>query len=390
MKLFINKEDCCGCSACMSICPKKAINMEKDEKGFIYPQIDEKKCVDCGLCKKACGFINDYDKSELLNESIVYAARYNDDNARKKSSSGGIFYALSEYVLENGGVVYGAVFDDEFNVKHIRAITREDRDKQLGAKYVQSSIGSSYRDARKDLEEGRLVLFTGTPCQIASLQTFLNKHYDNLIKCDIICHSVPSPKVFKEYIKELENRYDSKVKRYSFRGKGQRVISQAVKVDFEDGKKYSKGDIAYDPFGALFGSDKISRPSCFKCKFTNMERPSDITIGDFWGIQKAVPGFADKNGTSVIIVNTDKGIDTINKINMNLTMVKSSFDKCPHKNLRKNSKKPIDYDKAWEDYKNNGYLYLAKKYGRDNVKDQILIRIKSIVKRIKKQVMYKC
>lgn len=386
MKLFINKEDCCGCSACMNICPKKAINMEKDEKGFIYPQIDEKKCVDCGLCKKVCGFVKNYDKSELLDEAIIYAARYNDDNARKKSSSGGIFYALSEYVLENGGVVYGAAFDDDFNVNHIRATTKEDRDKQLGAKYVQSSIGSSYRDARKDLEEGRLVLFTGTPCQIASLQTFLNKHYDNLIKCDIICHSVPSPKVFKDYIRELENRYDSKIKRYSFREKGNRAISQVVKVDFENGKKYEKKVVAYDPFGALFGSSKISRPSCFKCKFTNMERPSDITIGDFWGIEKAVPGFADKNGTSIILVNTNKGISIIDKINTKLTMVQSSFDKCPHGNLRRNTKKPIDYDKAWIDYEDKGYLYLAKKYGRDNIKDQIIIRIKSLIKEIKKQV----
>ena len=386
MKLFINKEDCCGCSACMNICPKKAIQMVADEKGFIYPQIDEEICVDCGLCKRACGFVSNYDKSKLLDEPIIYAARYNDDNARKKSSSGGMFYALSEYVLNNNGVIYGAAFDNEFTVNHIRAVTREERDRQLGAKYVQSNIGDSYREAKKDLEEGKLVLFTGTPCQIASLQTFLGKYYDNLIKCDIICHSVPSPKVFKDYLKHLENRYNSKIKRYSFREKGKRVISQVVKVNFENGKEYKKSVVAYDSYGALFGSNIISRPSCFNCRFTNMERPSDITIGDFWGIEKAAPGFADKNGTSIIIVNTNKGIDVINNIESKLTKVQSTFDKCPHGNLRRNSKKPYNYDKAWNEYAKNGYSYLARKYGRDNLKDQIVIRIKSLVKEIKKQV----
>ena len=175
MDIFINKEDCCGCSACMNICPKNAIKMVEDEKGFIYPHINEYMCVDCGLCKRACGFVNNYDNSKLLDETIIYAARYNDKNARNSSSSGGMFYAISEYVLNNDGVVYGAAYDDGFNVKHIRAVTKEDRDRQLGAKYVQGDIGDSYKEVKKDLVDGKLVLFTGTPCQLASLQTFLGK-----------------------------------------------------------------------------------------------------------------------------------------------------------------------------------------------------------------------
>ena len=361
MDIFINKEDCCGCSACMNICPKNAIKMVEDEKGFIYPQINEDMCVDCGLCKRACGFVNNYDKSKLLDETIIYAARYNDKNARNRSSSGGMFYAISEYVLNNDGVVYGAAYDDGFNVKHIRAVTKEDRDRQLGAKYVQGDIGDSYKEVKKDLVDGKLVLFTGTPCQLASLQTFLGKYYDNLIKCDIICHSVPSPKVFKDYLKNLENKYDSKVTKYNFRGKGNRPISQMIKVNFKNGKEYKRNAIAYDSYGTLFLNNIITRPSCFNCKFTNMERPSDITLGDFWGINRAVPGFADNNGTSLVILNTQKGIDVFNKIEDKITIVESVFEKCPHVSLRRNCKKPKCYDKAWEDYNEKGYKYIAKK-----------------------------
>lgn len=354
------KKDCCGCTTCMNICPQKCIEMTTDEEGFLYPHIDEKKCINCNLCRKICPFQEGGDN--LKNEShnpIVLAAKHKDDDIRMSSSSGGAFTAISDFVLNENGVIIGVAFDDNFKVCHQVAFDKKGRDRFKGSKYVQSHLGDIFLKVQKHLED-KIVLFSGTPCQVAGLKAFLKDDYHNLITCDIVCHGVSSPKVFKDYLDFMENKFSSSTKNINFREKKTGWHSFSCVHEFEN--KIVSKVFSCNPFCSLFNKSLILRQSCHNCVFTNFERPSDITLADFWGIQRVKPEFDDNKGISLIILNTRKGELIFEKIKDCLYFRKSNVSECVQPNLREPTKSSGKRNMFWKDYKNRGFKYVAKKY----------------------------
>ena len=272
-----NKEKCSGCHACYSVCPTKAIEMVKDEKGFKYPVIDQPKCVNCHLCEKTCPIIN---KKIVDNEPKAYSCYNKNNEVRSKSSSGGIFTLIASKILEKNGVVFGASFNNKFMVEHIYVEKEEELYKIRGSKYLQSIIGDSYKQAKKFLEEGRYVLFTGTPCQIEGLLSYLNKDYENLITQDIICHGVPSPKVWNKYLEYREKEDGEIPLEINFRSKENGWKNYNLKFRY-NGHEY-KNNQNTDKYMQAFLKNVSLRESCYNCSFKKINRLSDITLADFW------------------------------------------------------------------------------------------------------------
>ena len=276
------KNKCCGCHACYNKCPKNAIEMIEDEKGFKYPKINNEKCINCGLCDKVCPIINN---PKIQNEPKAYACINKDEKIRMQSTSGGIFTLLATVIINKGGVVFGASFNNDFKVIHTYTETIEELEKFRGSKYLQSDINNSYKKAKDFLDNDRFVLFTGTPCQIEGFKSFLGKEYEKLYLQDIICHGVPSPKVWDEYKKYRENKAGAKLKGMSFRSKyGTTWGKYHVNMKFENDKNY---DMFHndDVYMKAFLNHLSLRESCTDCKFKKKNRLSDITLADFWGIQ---------------------------------------------------------------------------------------------------------
>lgn len=311
MIIINNKTNCCGCSACAQACPKKCIKMLADTEGFLYPTVDNVLCINCGLCEKVCPIINAENKSENLLSA--YAGYINDDTVRLNSSSGGLFTPLAEYVLSQNGVVYGAAFDNNQHVQHIRVDSEEDLNLLRGSKYVQSDINNTYIEAKYDLDNGIFVLFTGTACQISGLKQYLKKDYNNLLTVDVLCHGVPSPKVWEKYLEEHKKKASSSVQQTFFRRKNYGWKRYAVELKFSNSTAYLK-EFREDSFMKLFLGNICLRPSCYDCKFKALERDSDLTIGDAWGIDQVMPELDDDKGTSVILVHTEKGQELLGLI----------------------------------------------------------------------------
>lgn len=297
--------NCCGCTACASICNHNAITMQPDALGFLYPVVDENKCTDCGLCENVCAFNNNYDRSQNLPQPIAYAARHKDMHEVETSRSGAAFIAISDWILEQGGVVYGAGYTDHFRVVHKRAVTKEERKEFKGSKYVQSDLNTVFRSIKQDLKQGLIVLFSGTPCQTSGLASYIGKYLrDNLYLIDIVCHGVPSPYIWRDYLTYLEDKQGDEICSVSFRDK-QMFGWKAHKEKFEFSGSQSK---ISSSFTYLFSKNIMLRHSCGVCHFTNIKRPSDITIADFWGYEKTDANFnSDDKGCSLVLLNTDKG-----------------------------------------------------------------------------------
>jgi len=298
---FIIKQDCCGCHACYNICPHGCIEMLADSEGFLYPFVDESKCVDCCLCERVCPIINSYSKNVVPE---AYACINNIQNIRLQSSSGGIFSLIAEAILQEQGVVFGAGFDPDFNVVHCSVSQFDDIGALRGSKYVQSCIDDSYKRAREILEKGKRVLFSGTPCQIAGLKSFLRKDYDLLVCVDIVCHGVPSPLVWTRYRKQMCKTMEFKA--INFRDKSVGWKKFCLRIKFSNGNEYIN-DLNADPYMQGFLHNLYLRPSCHSCKFKGINRLSDITLADFWGIQTVLPDLDDDKGTSLVMVNSKKG-----------------------------------------------------------------------------------
>lgn len=360
--LLNDKQECCGCSACANICPKSAIEMIEDSEGFKYPSVNEELCIECGLCKNVCAFQNGYDTSLNLDAPLVFAAKHKDENVRMNSTSGGAFTAVSDYILSKSGVVYGVAFDGKMNVTHQRAETPAQRDRFRGSKYVQSDMGSVYKQITKDLSDDRAVLFTGTPCQCAGLRTYLKSvkiNSDKLVVCDIICHGTPSPLIWREYINNINE--ENKVKNYIFRDKDIGWHGSNPTVVYADETHESKTPKA-DLFSNLYFGHLIIRPSCHNCKYTNVKRSSDITIADFWGIEKTMPDFDDNKGVSLIIVNTPKGKGVFDDIEHSLEYHQSNVDNCVQPQLHYPTTPSDSREQFWTRYNKKGYAYIYKKY----------------------------
>ena len=307
-----NNANCCGCGACSQACPVGCIQMKSDREGFLYPHLDMKKCVNCHLCEKVCPIITKKNVSNKVQSS--YAAFSKDEDLLKVSSSGAIFSELSIYVFNNGGVVFGAAFDENMMVKHICIDKKEDLNLLQGSKYLQSNMGEAFKSAKKLLDKGQLVLFTGTACQISGLKSFLAKEYDNLLTVDVLCHGVPSPLLWKKYLTEMRRKNSNKkVVSVLFRDKTSGWNNYSHTVVFENGYRYSENHNS-NLFMKLFLSNICLRPACHNCRFKELERQSDITIGDCWGIEKTLPEMNNENGVSVILTHTNKGDETLKMI----------------------------------------------------------------------------
>lgn len=372
MQIFVSKDECCGCSACEQICPKNAIKMVADDRGFLYPEIDGSLCVECGACKRVCSFQNGYSEN---HSQKAYAIKHKNYETRITSRSGGVFTAISDYILDKNGAVYGAAFDSDFSVCHIRTTTKSERDRLKGSKYVQSDIKDSFSSVKKDLTNGMYVLFSGTPCQVAGLKNYLGgTDTSKLITCDLVCHGVPSPKVWLDYIKYYEKKYKGKVEKADFRDKtlGWNTHKEALCINK---KKYNLNKYTY-----LFYENAIERPSCFNCKFTNLNRPSDFTLADFWGIDKIVYGFNDNKGVSLLLVNSPMGAEIFEKLMGDIEFVECDLQKSvnPNPNLYMPSKRPDKGDFFWDNY---------IKYGFKKALNKSYVRI--VAKKIKKRVFAK-
>ncbi len=376
-KVFENKNNCCGCSACKSICPKNAISMVADDEGFLYPKTDHALCVECGLCKKVCDFAKDSVKEDL--SPAVFAAKA-DDATRKNSASGGLFALLSEKTLEKGGVVYGAAFDKNVKLCHTRATNKAERDAQRGSKYLQSDMGDCFKAVKQDLESGLYVLFSGTSCQVAGLKSYLSGiDTQKLILVDILCHGTPSPLIFEEYIKFVEKKRGKKVALYHSRAKDKGYIFNE-RIDYTDGSRDIKTLLA-ECWSNVFYSNNALRPSCYECKYTGLPRPSDITIADFWGIENIAPDFYDKNGISLVIINSDKGTEFFDEIKDGLSLSDQSFDKAviKNKNLVVPTKRPLTRERFWQEYRTKGADHIFAYYGGYNIKQKVKRIIKKFI-----------
>lgn len=380
-KVFLKEKiKCNGCSACATICPKNCIAMKPDELGFLYPQIDEKLCIDCGLCEKTCPVFNE---SEFTTSPKAYAVKNTDENIRMQSSSGGIFTAVAEKILAEGGVVFGAAFTDDFRaVKHIAVENTEDLHKLRGSKYVQSRIGDSFAEAKKELEKGRKVLFTGTPCQIGGLLSFLKKDYENLITQDIVCHGVPSPSVWKNYVELREKKAEAKTTAVSFRAKNTGWITFSMLMKFQNGTEYTK-KLSEDLFMQGFLNNIYLRSSCYNCAFKTLYRRSDITLADFWGIWNVLPEMHDGKGTSLVIVNSDKGNKVLNDIESQLEIAETDITEAVKYNSAAIIGVPQNPQRNQfiNDFATQPFEKTLKKYCSPDWKKQLKSKIKSIIKR---------
>lgn len=307
-----NKEKCCGCTACFNICPKNAIRMEEDIEGFLYPTIDKEKCIKCDLCNKICPIINK--KNSVVNPKL-YAIRCKNDQILEESTSGGVFTPIAEYVIKNKGVIYGVGYSKDSLVIEYQKVSKNENLKNLrGSKYVQSYLNDTFLLIKKDLMEGKLVLFVGNPCYVEGLMNFLQKKYDRLITIDFICKGVPSPKLWEKYKEYQTKKYNSKLRYAKFRNKTYGYHSGTMKLDFENGKNYySSGRTDY--FLKLFFSELTSRPSCYSCVFKKKEHISDFTIYECWNFQKLVKKIKDDDkGYTSVLVNSNKGQELLDKI----------------------------------------------------------------------------
>ena len=295
---------CSGCTACFAICPKDAITMQADSEGFKYPVIDKNKCIDCGLCCKVCPLENMY--GNFGEDKTSFACRAKDENFAKQSSSGGVFGILANMYLKEQAVIYGAAFDDNWNVCHIRADKKDELKSLYTSKYVQSDIGNTFRQVKCDLDNGKKVLFAGTPCQVAGLKSYLQKDYLNLLSVDFICHGVPSPLVWQRYIIAMEKKLNNKITEVSFRDKEDGWKNYYFKLST------ANGNVFYEKHGENiymkgFLKDLYLRYSCYDCKFKTLHRASDITLADFWGIEKIIPEINVEKGVSLCWSSSEKG-----------------------------------------------------------------------------------
>lgn len=304
-------EKCSGCTACSQVCPKSCISMLPDQEGFVYPVIDENVCIECGKCRNVCPILQ-HDGGSIPKQ--VLAEKNRNEEVRSTSSSGGVFYEIAKNFIQNRGYVYGCALDRDMVARHICVNSLKELDKLKSSKYVQSDMSNTMAEIRKRLNKGEKVLFSGTPCQAAGLRNYLGKDYDNLIVIDVLCHGVPSPKLFADYLECLSQQYGGgKPISVNFRNKQRGWKRLYMEVRFDNGKRHYIYS-GYDRYEGMFLNNMSLRPSCYECKFTRAKRLGDLTLGDFWGIGKKYPDWDDDRGISVVMLNTDKGTEIYGKV----------------------------------------------------------------------------
>lgn len=380
MKLC-EKERCTGCMACYNICRQRAITMQPDEEGFLYPCVDESKCADCGMCEYVCPQLI-HSETFPKQEKLVLAAWQKSKKILKNSTSGGAFSAFAGEILKHSGVVYGVGFNSELKVIHKRITNIESLSELRGSKYVQSEIGNTFQQAKTDLEAGSLVLFSGTPCQIDALYRYLGERYiGQLFTIDLVCHGVPSPWVFSKYLSYLSSKYGSKVRKVFFRDKNPGWYVFGMKVEFENGQIYQK-DTYHDPYIRGFLREYFLRPSCHCCLYTNTSRPADITLADDWGYQET--NFRDRDndqGISMIMINSKNGENLFGLARRSLNVFPRTIENAVNANQALRAVFPPNEHRKefWNDFRNNSFEFVVEKYlYEESIPEWTLTRRKNI------------
>lgn len=375
------KQNCCGCGACRNVCPRNCITMAEDEEGFLYPKVDASCCVDCGFCSRVCVF----QREEPLpqKEPPCYAAVAKDDAIRAASSSGGVFSLLAGRILAMGGVVYGvAMKEDMRSCAFLRVSEADELPKLQGSKYLQADVGETYREVKRDLAAGKQVLFSGVPCQIDALKLFLNREYENLYCAEVICHGTPSPLLWRKYVDYLEQKQERVIHSACFRSKanGWRKNSLAI-----DGKNIHYCQTASaDPYLMMFSRDYSLRPSCYHCQSKKLASGADLTLGDFWGIWKTAPEMDDDRGTSLILVQTQKGAELLRGIEGSIVSKEMPFAISIASNsaYNKSVSRPKERDTFFTDLNAITFDEMIHKYCALSAKE-------NIKRSLKRSVLYK-
>lgn len=347
---IIDKHNCCGCSSCVQACPKRCISFEEDNEGFRYPTVDTDSCISCGLCEKVCPVIN---QAEEKKPQKILAAKNIDEDIRLQSSSGGIFSLLAEKIIAEGGVVFGVRFDENWEAVHDYTDTIDGICAFRGSKYMQSRIGNSFIDARKFLNTGRKVLFTGTPCQIAALKLFLRKDYENLLTVDVACHGVPSPGVWRNYLASVSYIDRHRILSVNFRNKSNGWKNYSLKINDYEHNEFEES-FRTNIYFIGFLKDIYLRPACYTCPAKFGKSHSDITIADYWGIEKFYPKFDDNKGIGLVLVNTNKGNGILQ--HLNIDCIETTFEQAIYQNsaLIRSSKEPKQRAEFWQLYSEEG------------------------------------
>lgn len=371
-------DKCCGCEVCVDACPTKAIIMKEDKEGFKYPSVDNEKCINCGKCLKVCPIKNNSFRIKKYDKPLAFAVKHKNESDRRESRSGGIFTAISDIILENKGVVYGCILNENFEAVHFRADNKSSRNKMRGSKYVQSSMAGIANQIIEDLKNDRMVLFTGTGCQVQGIRQAVPMNLQKkLLLVDIVCHGVPSPKIWREYLNFVAKKYHGKIKSVDFRNKkeyGWKEHIESIEVNGirHDSKTYTN----------LFYNHVIIRPSCFKCPYKNLNRPGDITIADFWGIDNAVNNFNDDKGVSLVLINNDIGREYFEKSKKDIILESVELEKVMQPPLRGNFIIPSNRKKFWKIYYTKGFEKAIKIYGarkKASFSDRFFRKIRNII-----------
>ena len=386
-----NLDSCTGCGACQNICPKRCISIELNIEGFYKYNVNKNLCINCGVCKSVCPSNSYFDIKENI-ETKAYVAWNLDNATRIKSSSGGLFSILAESVLEMNGVVFGAEFDNNFNVNHISIHDIHDLKKLRGSKYIQSHTNNTYYDTKKLVNQGKHVLYSGTPCQIAGLYSYLGKDYENLITCDLICHGVCSTKVYRDVLDYYEKKNNSKIKNIEFRDKKTGWKDSSVSITFDSGKSISEIiHISLLTYG--FASGFTNNRTCSKCKHAVLPRRADITLGDYGGQDYILyPKKEINDGISLVLVNSRKGKSCLENIKDKIYLEEKVLDELliDQPNIYKSNELNIIRDKFFDEYINNPFEIIKKEYLQAPFKTKLLYKIgveryksfKKIIKRL--------
>ncbi len=370
MKKLAETGRCCGCMACADVCPVGAIKSSVDDCGFVYPSVDEKLCIDCNACMEICAFKNS--KNTETNILCAYAYKLADRDELRLSTSGGAFRALSDEMLREGGVVFGACMDEDFTVLHTAAYDRAHRDAMRMSKYAQSLTDGIFSEVKKLLSDGKKVMFVGTPCQCGELRRYIGES-DGLLVCDFLCHGVPSTAFFKAHIHYLEEYYHKTASGYLFRGKRYGWNHGIEEITFTDGSR--KDGKRVQSFAEFFQSGVSLRESCRNCIYRSHHRPSDITLADFWGLKK-VTGQEDREGVSLVLANSPKGRDYIERTAKSGSLTEVDVESVLYRVSTTPAKSRVDVARFWDLYKKEGYEGVVKQYAELSLKAKVKHEIK--------------
>ena len=380
MDKICDEKQCTGCSACASVCPKHCIDMLPDKEGFLRPHIDFRSCIECKKCVNTCPIINQRTDGET--QPLSFAARHKDKQVLKQSSSGGAFTALACQILEDNGLVYGAGFDEKFNVVHKKCSTSDGLDELRRSKYVQSSIGDSYIRVKQALGEEQKVLFCGTPCQVSGLKAFLGRDYDNLFTIDFICHGVPSPKAWRKYLEFREKNAESSAEQIVFRSKEKGWKTYSLKILFKNKSVYSQ-DVTQDIYLRSFIMNLTLRPSCYACNFKAIHHISDITMADFWGFDETICAeWNNDTGISCVMAHSKKGLDLLNNAKQQVTFISVPFDFAIKNNpsMKASVKEPSCRKKFMNDLNQKSFDKVYIKYCSPSLLSWIRRKLASIIR----------